>query len=153
MAAGPLAGVTSNLSVCWACWWWESLSLRLGRLPRLVGGNQLLFNDDAPSEAREGKKKKVHAAALQALRSEAAAMRWSPKLSLRSSGWEQHLMICCDVVSGRSSRLDAACVDRNRKNWNKLVAVFSHIVTVANLKLDGSLLFYGLQLKIIFIHN
>lgn len=43
------------------------------RLPWLAGGNQLLFNDDERSDALEGKK--LHAAAPQALGSEAAVMK------------------------------------------------------------------------------
>lgn len=57
-------------------------------------------------------------------------------------------MTCCDVVSVGRSRLHAACVDRNGRNRN--ILVFSHIVTVTCVKLDGRCVFIE-QLKIIFI--
>lgn len=78
---------------------------------------------------KEGGKKKLQAAALQALSSEAAVMRGSCKLSLRSREWNQHLMICCDIVSAGLSRLRA--VDRNRRNRN--ILKLSHIVTTADV--------------------
>lgn len=49
-------------------------------------------------------------------------------------------MTCCAVVSVGSSRLRSACADRNTVNRNKLICRLSHIVTVSNVKLDGSFL-------------
>lgn len=55
------------------------------------------------------------------------------------AGWEQLLMICC-YVGVESSRLHAACGDRNRINRHKLADVFSILFLHLSWKLDQILL-------------
>lgn len=125
-----LAGVTANQSACWSCRRWHSLPFDLGRPPRQQVASSCWMMTNDLTLMKRGKRPR---AALQALWSEAAAMRRSPKLS-QGSRQQMEASLKDTLWCYQGGRQQASCCLCWRKyKINKLVVVFSRVVTAANI--------------------